>query len=202
MTTLGAAEGPTVTMGWDKYRDGPRARDARGGRTGGGEARVGRRRTLEIVAWVVSARGDAGAGARGAKVACWVRRVTNTEREHEGAKKAARGVASAPPRRRVSCRAGRIRTCECARQTLARTLLGTDAAGRPRTDEAEINHPRGKVNSTAKSARRAERRAPLGGAEAKPRAGRADRHGGRKSEGRHRLESRRVSYSRALSAST
>ena len=97
MTTLGAAERPTVTMGWDKYRDGPRARDARGGRTGRGEARVGRRRTFEIVAWVVPARGDAGAGARGAKVACWVRRVTNTEREHEGAKKAARGVASAPP---------------------------------------------------------------------------------------------------------
>ena len=157
----GPAERPTVTFG------GQISRRSEGSgtrvvveRRRGVFARVGRRRTFEIVAWVVPAGGDAGAGA-GRRAAGGVLGPESDKyrTRARGCEKSRAGRRLRAAHRRVSCRAGQIRTCEGARKTLARTLLGADAAGRPRTDEAEINHPRGKVNNFGKrSARRAERR--------------------------------------------
>lgn len=211
MTTLGAAEGPTVT--WRKYRDGPRARGARGG-SGGARGSAGSAR-LGVDGRSRSGRGSCPraatpARARGAREGA----VLGPEggkyqkRAHEGVEKAARGVASAPPRgasRPARDRSERVR----ARVTPStRDLHRADAAGRPRTDGAETGESGSRARPSPSSKKctiwhkkanpPAERDAPLGGAEAKPRAGRADRRGGRESEGGHRLESRRVSYGRAL----
>lgn len=140
MTTLGAAEGPTVT--WRKYRDGPRARGARGGSGGargsagsarrgvGGRSRSGRG-SFPRAATPARARGareGAVLGPEGGKY---------QKRAHEGVEKAARGVASAPPR--GASRPARDRS-ERARARVTpstRDLHRADAAGRPRTDGAE-----------------------------------------------------------------
>ena len=158
MTTLGAAERPTVTM------DGTNIATVRG--RGRAWWSNGARRSARGTAADIRDRGVGRSRARRRRRGRQGREggVLGPEGDKyrtraRGCEKSRAGRRLRAATRRVSCRAGQIRTCEGARKTLARTLLGADAAGRPRTDEAEINHPRGKVNNFGKrSARRAERR--------------------------------------------
>ena len=157
MTTLSAAERPTVTMDGTNIATGSE---------GAGRAwwSNGARRSARGTAADIRDRGVGRSRARRRRRGrqgreggvCWVRRVTTSNASTRVRKKRA-GRRLRAATRRVSCRAGQIRTCEGARKTLARTLLSADAAGRPRTDEAEINHL-GKSEHGKRSARRAERR--------------------------------------------